>query len=47
VDVVGEMLIEFLEYAEQRLHLENSGKRVYDLILGLSDDQVRPTDCLE
>jgi hypothetical protein len=38
VDVVGEMLTEFQEQAGQRLRLDNSGMRIYDLILGSADD---------
>jgi hypothetical protein len=47
VDIVGKMLAKFQEQAEQCLYLKNSGSRVYDLILGLADDQVHPTFCLE
>jgi hypothetical protein len=38
VDVVGEMVAKFQEQEERCSHLETSGLRVYDLILGLADD---------
>jgi hypothetical protein len=42
-EVVGEMVTKFQEQAEQCLHLEDSGSRVYNLILGSADDRVCPT----
>jgi hypothetical protein len=46
-DVVGEMITDFWEQAEQQLCLKNSSMRVYNMILWPSNDRVRPTDHLE
>jgi hypothetical protein len=47
VDVMGEMLTEVWEQAQWCLRLDNSGMRVYYLILGLSDNRARSIDHLE
>jgi hypothetical protein len=47
VDVVGEMVVKYQEQMERWLYLETSGSRVYDLILGPTDDWVHPVGRLE
>jgi hypothetical protein len=46
-DAMGVMVAQFWEKEDQWSHLEDSCSRVYDLILGPSDDRVRPAIRME